>query len=61
MQWASRVYVLTNRRIMRIRGVFSADLFECALVKIIGSKVVAGPHERVLRLGTIRFNVGQAT
>ena len=61
MQWVSRVYVLTNRRIMRIRGVFRADLFACPLVQIIGSQVTAGPHEAVLRLGTIRFNTGHTT
>ena len=61
MQWVSRVYVLTNRRIMRIRGVFRADLFACPLVQIIGSQVTAGPHEAALRLGTIRFNTGHTT
>ncbi len=59
MQWVSRVYVLTNRRIMRIRGVFQADLFECPLVRIIGTQVTAGPHENILHLGSIRFNTGE--
>ena len=58
MQWVSRVYVLTNRRIMRIRGVLKADLFECPLVQVIGTQVTIGPHEALTRLGTIRFNTG---
>lgn len=56
MQWVSRVYVLTNRRVMRIRGVFKADVFACPLVKIINSGVTTGPHEAATRLGTIWFN-----
>ncbi|MHC4608946.1 MAG: PH domain-containing protein [Planctomycetota bacterium] len=59
MQWASRVYVLTNRRIMRIRGTFRADVFACPLVKIINTGVAVGPHEAITRLGTIWFNTGQ--
>ncbi|MCP4247537.1 MAG: PH domain-containing protein [bacterium] len=60
MQWVSRVYVLTNRRVMRIRGVFKADVFACPLVKIINSGVTAGPHEAATRLGTIWFNTDTA-
>ena len=61
MQWVSQAYVLTNRRVMRIRGVFRADVFACPLVQIIGSQVTAGPHEALTRLGTIRFNTGHTT
>jgi hypothetical protein len=58
LQWVSRVYVLTNRRIMRIRGVFRASVFACPLVKVINTGVTTGPHERLTRLGSIWFNTG---
>jgi hypothetical protein len=55
LRWVSRVYVLTNRRIMRVRGVFKADIVSCPLVKIRNTRVTVGPHERVTGLGTILF------
>ena len=61
LQWVSRVYVLTNRRVMRIRGVFRATIFECPLVKLINTGVTAAPHERAIDLGSIWFNTGAAT
>jgi len=59
MQWVSRVYILTNRRIMRIHGVFRVNLFECPLASIINTGVTIGPHEAPVKLGTIWFNTGQ--
>lgn len=61
LQWVSRVYVLTNRRVMRIRGVFRATIFESPLVKLINTGVTAAPHERAIALGSIWFNTGAAT
>ncbi|HUU84671.1 MAG TPA: PH domain-containing protein [Phycisphaerae bacterium] len=58
LQWVSRVYVLTNRRIMRIRGVFRASVFACPLVKVINTGVTVVPHEKLARLGSIWFNTG---
>src|SRR5687767_11245614 len=31
LQWVSRLYVLTNRRILRLTGILNVDLFECPL------------------------------
>ena len=59
MQWVSRVYVLTNRRVMRIRGVLRVDVFACPLVKIINTGVIIRPHEAATRLGSIWFNTGE--
>ena len=58
MQWVSRVYVLTNRRIVRLRGVFRADVHACPLAKVINTGVTVRPHEAITRLGTIWFNTG---
>ncbi|NLX15006.1 MAG: PH domain-containing protein [Phycisphaerales bacterium] len=55
LQWVSRLYVLTNRRVMRIRGILNIDLFECPLTKIQNTYVTLAWYERITRLGTIAF------
>jgi hypothetical protein len=53
MQWVSRLYVLTNRRIMRLTGIFHVDLFECALTHIDRTGLTAAWYERLTGTGTI--------
>jgi hypothetical protein len=53
LEWVSRLYVLTNRRVMRIRGVFNVELFECALDRIQNTHYTASLGERIFRVGTI--------
>ncbi len=55
LRWVSRFYVLTNRRVMRLRGVFTIDILSCPLIKIRNTRVTFGPHEKVTGLGTIEF------
>ncbi len=55
LQWVSRLYVLTNRRVMRIRGVFNVDIFECQLTRIQNTFMRLTLYERVFGLGTIGF------
>ena len=55
LQWASRSYVLTDRRVIRIRGVFTIDIFQCALVKIQNTFLVLTLPQRLLKLGNIEF------
>jgi hypothetical protein len=55
LQWVSRLYVLTNRRIMRLRGIFNVDLFECQLNKIQNTYLTMSWYERPAGLGTIAF------
>ncbi len=55
LQWVSRLYVLTNRRVMRIRGILNIDLFECPLTKIQNTYITLAWYERLTRLGTIAF------
>ena len=42
---------------MRIRGVWKVDLFACPLLSIRTTRLEAEPHERLVGLGTLRFNV----
>jgi hypothetical protein len=55
IRWASRYYVLTNRRVMRLRGVLRPDVVACPLVTIRNTRVQQRFHEKLTRLGTIRF------
>ena len=55
LQWVSRSYVLTDRRVIRIRGVFTIDIFQCALNKIQNTFLVLTLAQRLLHLGNIEF------
>jgi len=55
LQWASRLYILTDRRVRLIRGVFNVRVFECSLVRIQHTELRLAIHERLLRLGSIWF------
>ncbi len=55
LHWASSLYVLTNRRIMRLSGVMNVSIFECPLLKIQNTYLTLAWYERLTRLGTIAF------
>ncbi len=56
-QWVGRLYVLTNRRLMRIRGVMRVDVFTCALNRIREVTVTSGALEAALGVGTVHFTL----
>jgi len=60
-QWIGRLYVLTNVRVLRIRGVFRVDVFQCPLSKIRQATLTATRHERLCGVGTIHFDVETPT
>ena len=53
LQWQSRVYILTNLRVLRIRGVVRVEMFQCSLLRLKDVLLSAGVGERILGLGTI--------
>ena len=65
LEWVSRLYVLTNRRVMRIRGVFNVEMFECPLDRIQNTEVQLSITERLVRVGTVMIETagtwGQAS
>ncbi|MCZ6684060.1 MAG: PH domain-containing protein [Planctomycetota bacterium] len=63
LQWVSRLYVLTNRRVLRLRGVLNVELFECPLHKIQNTRLSLSLAERLTRVGTITLQTagGSAT
>lgn len=57
LQWMARLYMLTNLRVMRIRGVMQADIRVHLLQKIARTQCSAEPGERILGVGTLSFEV----
>ena len=53
LQWQSRVYILTNLRVLRIRGVIRVEMFQCSLLQLKDVLLGVGALERLLGLGTI--------
>ncbi len=60
LQWVSRLYVLTNRRVMRLRGVFNVELFQCELTRVQSLVLSASLPERLARSGTILIQTAGA-
>lgn len=55
LQWTSRLYVLTDMRIVSISGVLNAQVFECPLRKVARTRVIYSSRERITRLGSIEI------
>ena len=55
LQWASRTYVLTDRRVIRIRGVLTIDIFQSSLNRIQNTFMVLTLPARFFGLGDIQF------
>jgi hypothetical protein len=55
LQWASRVYILTNRRVMRLAGVVTVEVTDCLLKRVTGTNLELGTLPRLFGLGSIRI------
>jgi uncharacterized membrane protein YdbT with pleckstrin-like domain len=55
LQWFSRLYVLTNRRVLRVKGVLNVQVFECRLERIQNTFMSLSLPERLTGMGTIFF------
>lgn len=55
LEWGSRLYVLTDRRIITRSGVLRLTVFETQLKKVQHTSVFASLRERITGLGTIGF------
>lgn len=60
LQWASRLYVLTNRRVMAFRGVVNVRVTQCRLRRISEATLRQASFERPLRLGSIMMRSADA-
>lgn len=55
LDWLSHVYVLTDQRIIRVRGVLNVQVFECPLHNIQQTDLILPLIQRVFWLGSIGF------
>lgn len=55
LQWMGRLYVLTDLRVVRISGVFTADIFDCPLRKIDRTRLQRSMREHLVGRGSIEF------
>jgi uncharacterized membrane protein YdbT with pleckstrin-like domain len=53
LDWVSRVYVLTDRRIIRVKGILRVEVFETSLKQIQHTELFFSIRERMFSLGTI--------
>ena len=55
LEWATRIYILTDRRVIRRRGVLRVNVFESPLRNIQHTSVFIRVRERIFNLGSIGF------
>lgn len=55
LQWMSRLYILTDLRVIRLSGVFNVEIFDCPLRKIARTRLIYTLSERVFGLGSIEI------
>lgn len=55
LEWLSRVYVLTDRRVIRVRGVLRVSVFEAPIKLVQHTNTFFSLRERFFGLGTIGF------
>ena len=55
LEWLSRVYVLTDRRVIRVQGVLRVQVFETTLKNVLHTNALFSIRERLFGLGTISF------
>jgi hypothetical protein len=55
LQWMGRYYILTDRRILRLSGVFKVDVFSCPLRRVARTRLLQMLPERLLNIGHIEI------
>ncbi len=56
LEWVSRVYVLTDRRVLRVQGVIRVSVFEARLARLQHTGLFLSLRERLFGLGTVTFS-----
>ena len=60
LQWSSRLYILTNRRVMSCRGVMQVTIFEAPLVEIRNTCVRQRRVEKIFDVGSVGLSLSEA-
>jgi len=59
MQWLGRMYILTDRRMMRVRGVVRTDVAGWALKDVRGLSLSAGRADQLLGIASLLVVAGE--
>lgn len=54
--WMGRLYVLTDRRVIRLSGVFNIDIRDCPLRKVESTGITFNVTERLCAVGSIEIH-----
>jgi len=55
LEWLSRVYVLTDRRVIRVKGVIRVQVFEAPIQQVQHTNMTFSLRERLFGLGSIHL------
>ncbi|MFI4859393.1 MAG: PH domain-containing protein [Phycisphaerales bacterium JB063] len=55
LEWLNQIYVLTDQRVIRVRGVLNVRVFECPLQNIQQTDLILPLLQRLFGLGTLGF------
>jgi hypothetical protein len=55
LQWMGRLYILTDQRVLRITGIFSVEVFDCPLRKVVRARMVSTAREKLVGVGSIEI------
>jgi uncharacterized membrane protein YdbT with pleckstrin-like domain len=55
LQWLCRIYVMTDQRVIRIKGVLWVRVFECGLSRVQNTDLSMPLAQRALGAGTLYF------
>jgi hypothetical protein len=55
LQWLGRQYILTNRRVIRLRGAFHEELTQCRLKDLLSVHLSISSSEHLLGTGSVLF------
>lgn len=58
INWTSQLYLLTNHRIVTIRGAVNVEMFQVGLCRISEARLIQSPAHQLLRVGDIGFATG---
>jgi hypothetical protein len=56
-QWMRRIYILTNRRVLRMRGLIRTEIFECPLENMSGASLSVSRSQRFCHTATVLFDI----
>jgi hypothetical protein len=55
LQWMSRLYILTDQRILSVTGVFHVNIFDCPLRRVARTRLIRNTLDRWTGVGSVEI------